>query len=77
MLHVPEVRKKYLRKETQAIKLEEMSESIENCNRHINAYPINDELVSLESMTMCIQKARVFEQTPKEVGSKTQGICYY
>ena len=52
MLHTTEVRKKHLRKEIKEIKLEAMSGPIKNYNSHVNAYLINDELVSFESMSM-------------------------
>ena len=78
MLHTTEVRKKHLRKEIKEIKLEAMSGSIKNYNSHVNAYLINDELVSFESMSMWIKKEQeIFEQTLKEVGSKSKRTCYY
>ena len=70
MLHSPEVRKQYLRKEIKAIKLEAMSGTIENYNRCVNAYPINDESASLESMSMWIKKARVFRTNTKRSGQQ-------
>ena len=42
-----------------------MSASIKNYNRHINAYPINDESASFERMSMWIKKARVFRTNTK------------
>ena len=70
VLHSPEVRKQYLRKEIKAIKLEAMSGSIENYNRYVNAYPINDKSASLESMSMWIKKARVFRTNAKRSGQQ-------
>ena len=41
----------------QAIKLEAMSETIENNIRHVNDYPINEDSASLESICIWINKA--------------------
>ena len=60
MLHAPEVVKQCLRKETQSLKLVAISGTIKNYNTHVNAYPINDEIESLENMSMWIKKARLF-----------------
>jgi len=70
VMHSPEVRKQYLRKELKAIKLEAMSGTIENYNRYVKAYPINEETASLESMSMWIKKARVFRNNTKRSGQQ-------
>ena len=60
MLHCPEIRNQYLRKETKEIKLEAMNGRIKNYNRHVNVCPINKDSAIFESMSMWIKKARVF-----------------
>ena len=59
MLNAPDVRKDYLRKETQAIKLESINGTIKNYNRPVNIYSINGESESFEITSMWINRARV------------------
>ena len=70
VLHTLEVRKYYLRKETQEVKLEALRGSIKIYNRHVNAYPINDESASLESVSMWIKKERFFRTKTKISGQQ-------
>jgi len=70
VMHSPEVRKQHLRKDIKAIKLEAISGIIQNYNRYVNAYPINEELATVESMRILIKKATVFRSNTKRSGQQ-------
>ena len=71
MLHSPEIIKQHLRKYMEGIKLEVINRTIKNHIMHVNAYPFDEELATLEIMIMWITKARFLELTLELVASKT------
>ena len=63
-----------LSKEIKATKSEAMNEIKVNCNRHIILHPINEELVTVKSMSAWIKKARVFRANARNRKKQTCGI---
>ena len=75
MLHSPEIRKQRLSIEIKSINSEAMNGTIVNYNMHINSYPINEELVTVQSMSVCINKMECLEQMLEISNRRTCGIC--